>query len=117
MKSLEGKVVAVTGAGRGIGRAIALLCAAEGAMVVVNDRGGDAAGGGRDAGPAADVVEEIRAAGGLAHAHGESITDPAAAATTIAEAVEQIVRLAAAATNPRFPRPSLFPPMSRRTLK
>src|SRR3546814_13290706 len=93
MKSLEGKVVAVTGAGRGIGRAIALLCAAEGAMVVVNDRGGDAAGGGRDAGPAADVVEEIRAAGGIAHANGESINAPAGAATILEEDVEQYGRI------------------------
>src|SRR3546814_12125357 len=101
MKRLEGKVVAVTGAGRGIGRGIALLCAAEGAMVVVNDRGGDAAGGGRDAGPAADVVEEIRAAGGIAHANGESITDPAGAAPIIEEAVEQFGRIDAVRSEER----------------
>ena len=50
--TLEGKVVAVTGAGRGIGRGIALLCAREGAAVIVNDFGSSAGGEGSDEGPA-----------------------------------------------------------------
>jgi NAD(P)-dependent dehydrogenase (short-subunit alcohol dehydrogenase family) len=65
-KSLDGKVIIVTGAGRGIGRAIALLAAAEGAKVVVNDPGVAADGSGTDAAPAEQVVEEIRKAGGTA---------------------------------------------------
>ena len=55
-KSLQDKVIIVTGAGRGIGREIALLCAAEGAKVVVNDPGGSADGAGNSAAPAEEVV-------------------------------------------------------------
>src|SRR6478736_6806963 len=56
-KSLQDKVIIVTGAGRGIGREIALLCAAEGAKVVVNDPGVAADGSGTSAAPAEEVVE------------------------------------------------------------
>ena len=63
-KCVEGKVIVVTGAGRGIGREIALLAAAEGAKVVVNDLGGSADGEGADVGVAHKVVDEIKKAGG-----------------------------------------------------
>ena len=63
---LEGKVIAMTGAGRGIGRECALLAASEGARVVVNDPGVNPDGSGTDNGPAAQVVEEIKKAGGEA---------------------------------------------------
>ncbi|MDZ7729393.1 MAG: SDR family NAD(P)-dependent oxidoreductase [Dehalococcoidia bacterium] len=63
---LDGKVVALTGAGRGIGRECALLAASEGARVIVNDPGVNPDGGGLDEGPAAQVVEEIKKAGGEA---------------------------------------------------
>ena len=63
---LEGKVIAMTGAGRGIGRECALLAASEGARVVVNDPGVNPDGSGHDDGPAAVVVEEIKKAGGQA---------------------------------------------------
>jgi len=66
---LEGKVIALTGAGRGIGRECALLAASEGARVVVNDPGVNPDGSGQDDGPAAQVVEEIKKAGGEATAN------------------------------------------------
>ena len=61
MGALEGRVAIITGAGRGIGREHALLFAAEGANVVVNDLGGSNAGEGADAGPAHEVVAAIKA--------------------------------------------------------
>ncbi|GAB4326092.1 MAG: SDR family oxidoreductase [Dehalococcoidia bacterium] len=68
-KLLEGKVIAMTGAGRGIGRECALLAASEGARVVVNDPGVNPDGTGHDNGPAEQVVNEIKAAGGEAVAN------------------------------------------------
>lgn len=66
---LEGKVIAMTGAGRGIGRECALLAASEGARIVVNDPGVNPDGSGTDAGPAQQVVEEIKKMGGQAVAN------------------------------------------------
>lgn len=66
---LEGRVIAMTGAGRGIGRECALLAASEGARVVVNDPGVNPDGSGHDDGPAAQVAEEIKKAGGQAVAN------------------------------------------------
>jgi len=66
---LEGKVIAMTGAGRGIGRECALLAASEGARVVVNDPGVNPDGTGHDDGPAAQVVDEIKKMGGEAVAN------------------------------------------------
>ena len=65
----QGRVCIVTGAGRGIGREHALLLAAHGAHVLVNDFGGARDGSGGDAGPAQAVVDEITAAGGVAAAN------------------------------------------------
>jgi NAD(P)-dependent dehydrogenase (short-subunit alcohol dehydrogenase family) len=96
---LEGKVVAVTGAGRGIGRGEALLAAAEGARVVVNDVGGDWDGTGRDPRPATDVVEEILAAGGQAVAHHEDISDTQGAAGLVELALETWGRIDALVNN------------------
>lgn len=71
----EGKVVIVTGAGGGLGRAHALLFASHGARVVVNDLGGSTQGEGANASAADKVVAEIRAAGGTAVANHDSVTD------------------------------------------
>lgn len=73
MARLEGRTAVVTGSGRGIGRAVAMMLAAEGAKVVVNDPGVSVDGSGTDNGPAAQVVEEIRAAGGTAVPNFDSI--------------------------------------------
>lgn len=75
MALLDGKVVVITGAGRGIGREEALMMAKHGAKVVVNDLGGHFDGTGQSRSPAEDVVKEIRAAGGEAVANFESVTD------------------------------------------
>lgn len=75
MGALDGRVIIVTGAGRGVGREHALLFAREGAKVVVNDLGGEQDGTGASAGPAEQVVEEIRAAGGEAVANADSVAD------------------------------------------
>jgi NAD(P)-dependent dehydrogenase (short-subunit alcohol dehydrogenase family) len=75
MGALDGRVAIITGAGRGLGREHALLFAAEGAKVVVNDLGGDPHGLGADRAPAQQVVDEIEAMGGEAVAHTESCSD------------------------------------------
>jgi len=109
---LEGKIVAVTGAGRGIGRAIALSCASEGASVVVNDYGGAADGAGSDLGPAHDVVAEIQAAGGSAVANTASIVDPAGAQSIIEDAIKNFGRIDAVVNNAGFLRDAIFHKMS-----
>ena len=75
MGALEGRVAIITGAGRGLGREHALLFAAEGAKVVVNDRGGANDGSGADASPADEVVSEITAGGGEAIANSDDVAD------------------------------------------
>lgn len=84
----EGRIVVVTGAGGGIGRAHALLFAAEGAHVVVNDVGGSRAGEGHDAGPAQRVVDEITAAGGSAVANTDDISSWAGAEALVRQAID-----------------------------
>jgi NAD(P)-dependent dehydrogenase (short-subunit alcohol dehydrogenase family) len=74
--SLDGRVAIVTGAGRGLGRTHALLLADRGAAVLVNDLGTDPDGAGDDAGPAQEVVEQIRARGGTAIANHSDVSTP-----------------------------------------
>ncbi len=88
MGALDGRVAIITGAGRGVGREHALLFAAEGAKVVVNDLGGGTDGSGSDATPAEQVVEEIRAAGGEAVANGDDVADAEGADRLVRTAVE-----------------------------
>ncbi|MFI5953149.1 SDR family NAD(P)-dependent oxidoreductase [Cryptosporangium sp. NPDC051539] len=88
MGSLDGKVAVVTGGGRGLGRAHALLLAQEGAAVVVNDPGPAGDGQGGDGTPAQQVVAEIEAAGGRAVANLDSCADWKAAEGLITQAVE-----------------------------
>jgi NAD(P)-dependent dehydrogenase (short-subunit alcohol dehydrogenase family) len=109
---LEGKVVAVTGAGRGIGREIALLCARAGGKVLVNDYGGSAEGLGADQGPAHDVVAEIIAAGGQAVANIASIADRAGAASIIEDAIAAFGQIDAVVNNAGFLRDRIFHKMS-----
>ena len=89
----NGRVCAVTGAGRGLGREYALSLARHGAMVVVNDLGGSRDGSGSDAGPAHEVVSEIEALGGVAVANSDDISSWAGAAALIQQAVDIFGRL------------------------
>jgi len=88
MGALDGRVAIITGAGRGIGREHALLFAAEGAQVVVNDLGGAADGSGSDKTAAQEVVDEIVAMGGEAIANGDDVTDWDGGERLVASAVE-----------------------------
>lgn len=112
MGLLDGKVVAITGAGRGIGRALALECAAQGARVVVNDFGGSLAGDGADEGPAQAVVSEIERAGGEAIANLANVADPQGAASIVDEAVAKFGRVDAVVNNAGVSRDGMFHKMS-----
>jgi NAD(P)-dependent dehydrogenase (short-subunit alcohol dehydrogenase family) len=107
-KMLTGQVVVVTGAGRGIGRDIALLVAAEGAKVVVNDVGAGVDGAGGDATPANEVVAAVRRAGGEAVANGDSVADWAGAQAIVAAAVKSFGRLDGVVNNAGILRDRIF---------
>lgn len=87
------QVVIVTGAGRGLGREHALEFARYGAKVVVNDLGADVNGDGSSTGPAGEVVEEIRAAGGVAIANGEDVSDEEGAKRLVQSALDEFGHL------------------------
>jgi NAD(P)-dependent dehydrogenase (short-subunit alcohol dehydrogenase family) len=89
MGALDGRVAVITGAGRGLGREHALLFAAEGAKLVINDLGGGPDGSGSDASPAQQVVDEVRAAGGEAVANSDDVTSAEGAQRMIQQAVEE----------------------------
>ncbi|WP_369257850.1 SDR family oxidoreductase [Streptomyces sp. R35] len=100
----EGRVVIVTGAGRGLGRAHALAYAAEGARLVVNDLGVGLDGTPGPDSPARQVVDEIRAAGGEAMAHGGDIATTEGAASLVSAALETYGRLDTLVNNAGFLR-------------
>lgn len=104
----EGRVVIVTGAGRGLGRAHALAFAREGAKVVVNDLGTDRAGQGRDAATAQSVVEEICRLGGEAVANGDDISEWGSAARVIQTAIDAFGGLDVLVNNAGFVRDRMF---------
>lgn len=112
MGMLEGKVVAVTGGGRGVGREIALLAAQHGAAVVVNDPGVGGGGEGGDAGPAQQTADDIVAAGGKAWANLASVTDPKGAASIIEDAVQRFGRIDAVVNNAGILRDGIWHKMS-----
>jgi len=104
----EGRIVIVTGAGRGIGRAHALEFARQGAKVVVNDLGVAADGSDASKGPADEVVEEIRALGGEALANGADVADWEATRALVAETVDTFGGLDVVVNNAGFLRDRMF---------
>ena len=111
--SLQDKVVVVTGAGRGIGREIAILAAREGAKVVVNDLGAGADGeGSKDASPAEEVVAAIRKEGGVAVVNTDSVAESSGAVNIIKTAVDNFGRIDSVINNAGILRDRIFHKMS-----
>jgi NAD(P)-dependent dehydrogenase (short-subunit alcohol dehydrogenase family) len=108
----DGRVVIVTGAGGGLGRAHALAFAAEGARVVVNDIGTSREGEGTSVGPAQQVVDEIRAAGGEAAANTDDVADWHGAHRLVRTAVEEFGGLDVLVNNAGFLRDRMLATMS-----
>lgn len=104
----DGRIVIVTGSGRGLGRAHALELARQGARVVVNDLGCELDGTGGGTGPAGEVVEEIRAGGGEAIANGDDVADFDGAARMVAAAIDAFGGLDAVVNNAGFVRDRMF---------
>jgi NAD(P)-dependent dehydrogenase (short-subunit alcohol dehydrogenase family) len=104
----DGRVIIITGAGRGLGREYALAFAAEGAKVVVNDIGASLGGEGLDASPAQQVVDEIRAAGGDAIANGDDVADWDSAGRLVAATIEAFGRLDVVVNNAGIVRDRMF---------
>ncbi|MGB6351537.1 MAG: SDR family oxidoreductase [Pseudolabrys sp.] len=109
---VAGKTAIVTGAGRGIGRGIAMLLAQEGAPVVVCDIGASLQGEGNDAGPAQDTVTAIKKAGGQAIASTLSITEPKNAEAIVKSAIDAFGRVDILVNNAGILRDIIFHKMS-----
>ena len=108
MTMVEGKVALVTGAGRGIGREIAVMLARHGARVVVNDVGASVGGEGTDQGPGAETVEAIRAAGGQAVLNTDSVTERRGAETMVQTALDAFGRIDIVVNNAGILRDRIF---------
>ena len=104
----EGRIVIVTGAGRGLGRCYALAFAREGARVVVNDLGTSLGGEGRDSSTAQSVVEEIRAFGGVAVPNGDDVSDWDGAGRIVQTAIDALGGLDVVVNNAGFVRDRMF---------
>ena len=111
-KMVEGKTIIVTGAGRGIGRAIAKLMAQHGAKVVVNDIGVSLSGEGGDQAPAQEVANEIRKAGGEAAASYDSIAEFQSAAKIVQCALDNFGRIDCVVNNAGILRDVIFHKMT-----
>ncbi len=107
-KLCEGRVVIVTGAGRGIGRAHALEFARQGAKVVVNDLGVEADGAGGSEGPAGEVARTIRSSGGEAVANGADVGDWSQSEALVKTALDAFGRLDVVVNNAGFLRDRMF---------
>lgn len=112
MGLLDGKVIAITGSGRGVGRALALECAQQGAKVVVNDFGASLAGEGTDNEPAQNVVSEIEQRGGQAVANLANIAEPAGAQSIVEDAMKAFGRIDGVVNNAGISRDGMFHKMS-----
>ena len=112
MALLDGKTALVTGAGRGIGRDMALMLASNGAKILVNDLGGDEKGGGADNIPALEVVKEITDSGGEAAANFGSVADRDAAEAMVAQATSDLGGLDIVVNNAGVLRDTIFHKMS-----
>ena len=93
MGLLDGRVIVLTGAGRGIGREVALLAATEGAKLVVNDAGVNVDGDGHDNGPADQVVQDVRAAGGEAVSNYTDVSTMEGGESVVQQALDAFGRL------------------------
>lgn len=111
-KMLDGKVIIVTGAGRGIGRAMAMALADSGAKVVVNDLGASAAGEGEDTSPADEVVSEIAALGGEAVANFNSVAEWDSAHEIVQAAIDTFGRIDGLVNNAGILRDAIFHKMT-----
>lgn len=109
---MKDKVIVVTGAGNGIGRAIALQLGAQGARVVVNDLGSSGSGDGSDAGPASRVADEIRAAGGIAVPDTHSVATAESAEAIVRTAINNFGRIDGVINNAGILRDRIFHKMS-----
>ena len=109
---VSGKVAIVTGAGRGIGRGIAMLLAQQGASLLVNDVGASLDGSGADTGPAQQVVDEIRKAGGKAVTSTLNIAEPQSADAIVKSALDAFGRVDILVNNAGILRDRIFHKMS-----